>query len=123
LTNGEQAPLAEAVARSQPALRPLVDELVAGERRLRADGGDALRDAVTDELARIGFDAKWEPNDRGRALEELIDKLARVTALSRLCRNARAATALRSREGSSGLFRMCGGRRSGRMIGRSNSCR
>jgi hypothetical protein len=81
LTTEEQTLLMEAVDGYQPALRPLVDELIAGERRLTADEGNALRDAVTDELARTGFDAVWEPNERGRALEDLIDRLARVTAV------------------------------------------
>jgi hypothetical protein len=81
LTSEERALLVEAIKGSQPALLPLIDELVAGERRLTADEGNALRDAVTDELARTGFAAECEPNDRGRALEDLIDKLARVTAV------------------------------------------
>lgn len=81
LTSEEQVLLLEAVDMVQPALRPLVDDLVAGERRLTADEGNALRDAATNELARSGFDDDRELTDRGRALEHLIDKLARVTAV------------------------------------------
>jgi len=80
MTSEEHALLVEAVDMVDPALRPLVDDLIVGERRLTADEGDALREAVTNELARTGFDDDREPTDRGRALEDLIDKLARVTA-------------------------------------------
>jgi len=81
LTPDEHALLVEAVDRFQPELHPLVDELVRGERRLTAEEGDSLSAAVGDELATTGFDLEYEPTDRGRALEALIDKLARVTAL------------------------------------------
>jgi hypothetical protein len=81
MTPDEHSLLLEAVERFQPELRPLVDELVAEGRRLTADEGNSLRDAVTDELARSGFDYRSEPTERGRALEDLIDKLARVTAV------------------------------------------
>jgi hypothetical protein len=46
ITAQEEMLLREAVARSQPALSSLVDELVADVRRLTADEGNALRDAV-----------------------------------------------------------------------------
>ena len=81
LSPQERALLLEAVDGHQPALRTLVDELVAGERRLSADEGNALRGAVTFELARTGFDADYEPTARGRALEDLIDKLGHATAV------------------------------------------
>lgn len=81
LTPDEHALLLEAVDRFHPELRPLVDELVRGARRLTAEEGDSLREAVGDELATTGFDREYAPTDRGRALEALIDKLARVTAL------------------------------------------
>jgi len=34
-----------------------------------------LSDALTTELAKTGFDRKYESNERGRALEDLIDWL------------------------------------------------
>jgi hypothetical protein len=81
ITAQEEMLLREAVGRSQPALSSLVDELVADVRRLTADEGNALRDAVGTELVCSGFAEDWEPNDRGLALEDLIDKLGRVTAV------------------------------------------
>jgi hypothetical protein len=81
LSPSEDPLLAAAVETRQPGLRPLVDELAAGERRLSAEEGNALRDAVTEELARAGFDGEYVPTDRGRALEDLIDKLGRVAAV------------------------------------------
>jgi len=40
-----------------------------------ADQCDALRDACSDLLQRIGFDEEYEPTSEGIALEGLIDKL------------------------------------------------
>ena len=77
----EHALLLEAVHAHRPDLRPLVDDLMTGERRLSADEGNALREAVGADLAVTGFDETYEPTARGRALEDLIDKLARVTAV------------------------------------------
>jgi hypothetical protein len=34
---------------------------------------EILRDYFTERLARVGFDAKYEPNKEGRLLEKLID--------------------------------------------------
>jgi hypothetical protein len=81
LSPSEHSLLADAVETHRPGLRPLVDELAAGERRLSAEEGNALRDAVTEELARAGFDGEYVPTNRGRALEELIDRLGHVTAV------------------------------------------
>jgi hypothetical protein len=81
LTRDEHALLLEAIDERRPDLRSLVAELVAGERRLSADEGNALRDAVGNELARMGFGRDWEPTARGVALEKLIDKLGRITAV------------------------------------------
>ena len=81
LTPKEHALLLEGVDAHRPDLRPLVVELVIGERRLSADEGNALREAVGTELAVTGFDEAYEPTARGLALEDLIDKLARVTAV------------------------------------------
>ncbi len=77
----EHTLLLEVVEGWQPMLRPLVDELVAEERRLTADEGNLLRDAVAEELAYCGFDERYVPTDRGRALEDLIDRLGHATAL------------------------------------------
>jgi hypothetical protein len=73
--------LSQAVARHRPELLPLVGELVAGERRLSASEGNALREAVGQELTGSGFTADWTATDRGWALENLIDKLGHVTAV------------------------------------------
>ena len=81
LTPEEHALLLETVDAHRPDLRLLVAELVTGERRLSADEGNALREAVGEDLMLTGFDEAYEPTDRGRALEDLIDKLARVTAV------------------------------------------
>jgi hypothetical protein len=81
LTVEEHALLLEAVDAHRPDLRPLVAELVVGDRRLAAWEGNALREAVGDDLAQPGFDEEYEPTARGRALEDLIDKLGRVTAV------------------------------------------
>ena len=80
LSPSEHSLLADAVETQRPGLRPLVDELAVGERRLSAEEGNALRDAVTEELARSSFDRQYVPTDRGRALEDLIDKLGHITA-------------------------------------------
>ena len=52
-----------------------------GSAACRAEEGNALRHAVTEELARAGFDWAYVPTDRGRALEDLIDKLGHVAAV------------------------------------------
>jgi len=35
---------------------------------------EEFRSAFTDRLAKVGFDADYEPTDEGRILEELIDR-------------------------------------------------
>ena len=36
---------------------------------------EAFREALTERLANVGFDANYQPNDEGRYLEDLIDRL------------------------------------------------
>ena len=41
---------------------------------------DRVREAIGEELAESGFDADWEPTQRGRDLEALIDLMNRLNA-------------------------------------------
>ncbi len=66
--------LREAVGFQRPDLLPLVDEVVQG--RLKAKEKNELRLAVGLELAQSGFGENYEPNERGRQLELLVDELA-----------------------------------------------
>lgn len=43
--------------------------------RISDDVADQLRDLCTDRLDTHGFDENYEPNEEGRRLESLIDKL------------------------------------------------
>ena len=56
--------------------------LLSSHPETRVDGGtvtanhadaELLRDYFTDRLAKVGFDADYEPNKEGTILEELID--------------------------------------------------
>lgn len=56
---------------------------VAGHRRLTAAEADTLRDAIFTELAQTGVDvSSGEINDRGRELDDLIDRIGRMSELS-----------------------------------------
>jgi hypothetical protein len=58
----ERALLLEAVHTHRPDPRPLVDDLMTGERRLSGVEGNALREAVGDDLARTGLHASRRPS-------------------------------------------------------------
>lgn len=67
--------LEDAFERGGPELRPILDELLSG-RRLTRTQANALREAIGDELARTGVDARsGEVNERGRSLDDLIDRV------------------------------------------------
>jgi len=46
-----------------------------GWLRLRRAMTEPIRDALTVQLAEIGFDEAYEPNADGRLIEDLIDRL------------------------------------------------
>jgi len=46
-----------------------------GTLTIAAEDAETVRDALTVELARTGFDAAYEPNVEGRLIEDLIDRL------------------------------------------------
>jgi hypothetical protein len=77
LSASDTALLAEvAEERAPDFVRALRQPLVRGF--LSPEQLDLLRDAVGDELAQSGFDESYTPTDRGRRLEDLIDKLAQI---------------------------------------------
>ncbi|MFQ3649978.1 MAG: hypothetical protein SNJ75_06570 [Gemmataceae bacterium] len=43
--------------------------------RLSPAEAEELRDSLTTQLAAVGFDENYSPNEQGRMLEKLIDKL------------------------------------------------
>ncbi len=45
------------------------------EKLISEETADKLRDLCTDKLDTHGFDLDYEPNELGKKLEELIDKL------------------------------------------------
>jgi hypothetical protein len=42
--------------------------------RLSRDEAEQLRDFLTTQLAAVGFDKNYSPNEQGQMLEELIDR-------------------------------------------------
>lgn len=73
LSPAEKEALAEIVAKQDPALEPLMKRL--GSILLSREEREALRGAVSDELAETGLDSDSEPNERGLFLEGLIERL------------------------------------------------
>lgn len=81
LTEEEQRLLDEVVADRDPELRELVADMLVG-RRLTASEGNRLRDAIGEELAETGVDAEiGAVNERGKRLDDLIDRIAARSAL------------------------------------------
>jgi hypothetical protein len=73
--------LDEVVASRDPALRLLVAD-VAGGRILTIAEANELRNAVGNELANTGVDDDTgEVNERGVRLDDLIDRIARLSEL------------------------------------------
>ena len=68
--------LRQCLATNRPDLLWVVDseEIVSIDEQL----GNELREAVADELIRIGLKNNDEPNDLGKKLEELIDQIGRL---------------------------------------------
>jgi hypothetical protein len=58
----------------------LKDSLAAGISALTPKDAASMRDVIVDELTVTGFGTDWEPTERGRLLEELIDRLNRQAA-------------------------------------------
>jgi hypothetical protein len=81
LSHEERQLLNDVVRNRDPALGHLVDELCRGSR-LTVDEANTLRDAIGDELARTGVDEEVGAiNERGRRLDDLIDRVAALNAL------------------------------------------
>jgi hypothetical protein len=66
--------LHDVLARRSPGLVPIVPSATGGS--LHRDVREAMRDALTRELAERGFDEQYELTEYGVALEGLIDALA-----------------------------------------------
>lgn len=81
LTPEERALLDEVLTSRDPALRSLAADMLGG-RILTTPEANELRDAIGDELVRTGVDAdKGEVNERGVRLDDLIDRIARLSEL------------------------------------------
>ncbi len=66
--------LREVVGHRRPDLIPSIE----GSRKLETAEREALRETLADELSSSGLDKDDEPSQRGRQLEELIDRLGRL---------------------------------------------
>ena len=76
LSSEEQALLNEVIAHRDPELQRLASDVVTG-RRLTVPEANSLRDAIGDELAATGVDQEiGAVNERGRRLDDLIDRIA-----------------------------------------------
>lgn len=81
LSSKERALLASAIEGCGRSLELLAAKLSSGEL-LTAKEAEMLRNAVGDELARTGVDAELGAiNDRGRRLDELIDRIGELSTL------------------------------------------
>ncbi len=76
LRQSEAQLLWEVVSKHQPRLLSLLQVL--GTRPLTIEEREALREAVADEFSAVGLDENDEPNARGIALEDLIDRLGHL---------------------------------------------
>ncbi|MBZ5579777.1 MAG: hypothetical protein LAP40_24740 [Acidobacteriia bacterium] len=70
--------LKELVSRDESLAGPLrIQEGEPGRRvtiRLSRAQAEQLRDCLTTQLASVGFDKNYSPNEQGQMLEELIDR-------------------------------------------------
>ena len=81
VSSKERALLASAIEGCGRSLELLAAKLSSGEL-LTAKEAEMLRNAVGDELARTGVDAELGAiNDRGRRLDELIDRIGELSTL------------------------------------------
>lgn len=76
LTNAENSLLREAIINRNESLIYLLDTL--GIKPLTIEQRQDLRGAIADELVFAGLNEDDEPNERGMALESLIDKLSHL---------------------------------------------
>ena len=58
-----------------PALRHVLEELVASGGKIDDDQADELRDLCNDKLDICGYDENYDLNEDGKKLEALVDKL------------------------------------------------
>jgi hypothetical protein len=77
VSGSELAVLREAILSEKSDLKLNVDEDRENGRILLISEieADALRDLCGDYMSVVGFDADYNPNEKGVLLEELIDKL------------------------------------------------
>ena len=75
LSSSEKELLREVLAKREPAFVSLVDQ----DSDPSLDDLSIIIDRIVGaELAKTGFATDWEPNSRGLALEDLINKLNRI---------------------------------------------
>jgi len=70
----ERSLLSAAVERHQPMLKPLLITL--GSEPLSDDQREHLREALADELLKVGLSKDGEPNPLGVKIDDLIGKLS-----------------------------------------------
>jgi hypothetical protein len=73
LAESEQELLRRAVSEQRPELLPLLSEI--GRRPLTTEEREALRGALSEELAATGLGEDGEPTGDGRRLDDLIGRL------------------------------------------------
>jgi hypothetical protein len=81
LSHEERELLGQVVADRDPELRSLAEDVARG-RILTVSEANALRDAIGDELAESGIDEDTGAiDDHGKRLDDLIDRIAALSAL------------------------------------------
>jgi hypothetical protein len=69
----EKKILRELLLKHNPSFLPLLDSI--GEEALTIEQRESLREVILDEFLETGIEEDDEPNERGRMLEQLIDRL------------------------------------------------
>jgi len=69
--------LRKVTAQRRPDLLPLLQSIETGQRRLRQEDREELREVVAAELVETGLDASDNPTQRGLMLERVIDWLGK----------------------------------------------
>lgn len=81
ISNEQMELLQDVLGERQPDLLPLLDEAASG-RELSAAEANEIREVIGKELAESGVDHETGAvNDRGRALDDLIDLVASLSEL------------------------------------------